>query len=72
MDEEAHVKTPSRPFQLLQWMNPFSGRRQVAIPEERETCPEYKAGFFSLLTFSWMSPLMAVSNGAHLRATYTL
>lgn len=66
MDEEAHGQVLSRPLKFLDWINPCGNRRHDAIPEKRQTCPEYKAGFFSLLTFSWMSSLMAVSLSAHI------
>ncbi|KAH8660277.1 P-loop containing nucleoside triphosphate hydrolase protein [Xylariales sp. PMI_506] len=35
------------------------GHRECPIPENRQPNPEYRAGFFSLLTFSWMSSIMA-------------
>ncbi|KAI9149228.1 ABC multidrug transporter [Paramyrothecium foliicola] len=37
----------------LRWGDP------PPIPEERIVSREYKAGFFSLLTFQWMGPLMS-------------
>ncbi len=42
-------------------LNPFKSRKQPTVPLERQTCPEYTASFFSLLTFSWMSSIIAVS-----------
>lgn len=30
------------------------------VPQDREVCPEHKAGFFSSLIFQWMAPLMQV------------
>ncbi|OJJ45116.1 hypothetical protein ASPZODRAFT_153404 [Penicilliopsis zonata CBS 506.65] len=33
--------------------------RKPPIPETRQPNPEHGAGFFSLLTFSWMSPIIA-------------
>jgi ATP-binding cassette subfamily C (CFTR/MRP) protein 1 len=39
---------------------PFRRRRKqkTPVPTERQPSPEHKAGFFSLLTFQWMAPLM--------------
>lgn len=42
-------------------LNPLRLRRPPPIPEERSVSREYKAGFLSLVTFQWMSPLMMVS-----------
>lgn len=42
----------------------FSWQRKKtkpSIPESRQPNPEHHASFFSLLTFSWMSPILAVS-----------
>ncbi|KAH8880912.1 P-loop containing nucleoside triphosphate hydrolase protein [Thozetella sp. PMI_491] len=36
------------------------GRSEPPIPEERQICPEASASFFNLLTFTWMSSIMAV------------
>ncbi|KAH7305252.1 ABC multidrug transporter-like protein [Stachybotrys elegans] len=33
-------------------------RRETPVPTERQPSPEQEAGFFSLLTFQWMAPLM--------------
>lgn len=35
--------------------------RQPAVPESRQPSPEHRAGLWSLVTFSWMSSIMAVS-----------
>src|SRR4051812_48347954 len=41
-------------------INPLKRGPVPPVPEERAVCPEYNAGFFSLLTFQWMQPLMSV------------
>ena len=38
--------------------NPLRWGKVPEIPEERKVSPEYKAGFFGKLAFSWMGPLM--------------
>ncbi|KAH9910036.1 ATP-binding cassette transporter protein YOR1-like protein [Xylariomycetidae sp. FL2044] len=40
--------------------NPLRWGSIPPVPKEREVSREYKAGFFSLLTFQWMSGLMNV------------
>ena len=42
--------------------NLFGLRRkdEIPVPPERQPSPEYKARFFSLLTFHWMAPLMQI------------
>ncbi|PKS10784.1 hypothetical protein jhhlp_002541 [Lomentospora prolificans] len=40
--------------------NPLRWGATPPLPPAREPCPEYKAGFFSSLTFQWMTPLMTV------------
>ncbi|ORY72005.1 uncharacterized protein BCR38DRAFT_405019 [Pseudomassariella vexata] len=40
--------------------NPLRWGRIPPVPEKREESREYKAGFFSKLTFQWMAPLMNV------------
>jgi ATP-binding cassette subfamily C (CFTR/MRP) protein 1 len=42
-------------------LNPLKRSRKPPVPEHRAVSPEYRAGFFSLLTFEWMSPIMFVS-----------
>lgn len=42
-------------------INPLRWGAIPPVPKERIVSREYKAGFFSKLTFQWMSPLMAVS-----------
>lgn len=41
--------------------NPLRWGGVPPVPEERIVSREYKAGFFSQLTFQWMAPLMSVS-----------
>jgi hypothetical protein len=41
--------------------NPLKWGPKPPVPKERGVCPEYQAGWFSLLTFQWMAPLMTVS-----------
>lgn len=41
-------------------LNPLKRKRKPPIPSVREVSREYKAGFFSKLTFHWMAPLMKV------------
>ncbi|KAL2016707.1 hypothetical protein VTK56DRAFT_3170 [Thermocarpiscus australiensis] len=39
--------------------NPLRWGKIPPVPKEREVCPEYKAGFFSSLTFQWIASLMS-------------
>lgn len=41
--------------------NPLRWQKIPPVPEERGECGEYRANFFSHLTFQWMAPLMNVS-----------
>ena len=41
-------------------MNPFKRKIKPPVPKERVVSREHNAGFFSLLTFHWMAPLMKV------------
>jgi ATP-binding cassette, subfamily C (CFTR/MRP), member 1 len=41
--------------------NPLRWGAKPPIPKTREVSREYNVGFFSRLTFQWMSPLMTVS-----------
>jgi len=54
------VSTPSEKLPWYHKINPLKRGRVPPIPEERAVCPEYNAGFFSLLTFQWMQSLMTV------------
>lgn len=42
-------------------MNPLRWGGVPPVPDEREVSGEYKASFFSKVTWSWMTPLMVVS-----------
>ena len=42
-------------------LNPLKLRRVRPIPAERTISREYGEGFWSMITFHWMAPLMAVS-----------
>ncbi len=39
--------------------NPLRWGKTPPVSSEREVCPEHTAGFFSLLSFQWISPLMS-------------
>lgn len=41
--------------------NPLRWGGIPPVPDERVVSPEYSAGFLSLLTFGWMTPMMIVS-----------
>ncbi|KAI4217682.1 MAG: hypothetical protein LQ351_000278 [Letrouitia transgressa] len=41
-------------------LNPLKRRIPPPIPKERIVSREYNAGFFSMLTFQWMAPIMHV------------
>lgn len=53
-----HPERASKPW--YKTPNPLRWGKIPPIPKERDVCPEYKAGFFSMLTFQWMAPLMTV------------
>lgn len=41
--------------------NPLKKSTKPPVPEQRGVSREHGAGFFSVLTFQWMAPLMSVS-----------
>lgn len=41
-------------------LNPLRWGAPPPVPTERKVSREYQAGFFSMLTFQWMAPLMTV------------
>lgn len=43
-------------------LNPLRWEEPPPVPEERTVSKEYGAGFFSIISFQWMSPLMRVSS----------
>ncbi|OCL06061.1 P-loop containing nucleoside triphosphate hydrolase protein [Glonium stellatum] len=59
MDEEKKGKNGSNWGRILARFNWLGRHSKPSIPENRQPIPEYHAGFFSLLTFSWMSPILA-------------
>jgi hypothetical protein len=59
MDDEEKSAVNYTRTSLFGWL---TRKQQYPIPKERGISKEYQAGFFSLLTFSWMSSLMAVGN----------
>lgn len=62
---EQNTKTVHDKMPWYSRLNPLK-RKPIPIPEERNVVSgEYRAGFLSLLTFQWMSPLMTVSNAPH-------
>lgn len=59
------TQTPTKPW--YRTLNPLRWGGIPPIPDERNVSPEYKAGFLSLLTFGWITPMMVVSSApAHL------
>ena len=50
------IEKPPKPW--YRRLNPLKWSKEPPIPKKRVVCPEYNAGFFSMLTFQWMSPLM--------------
>lgn len=58
-----HADTPaSEPRQRTTWqkINPLKHKHLPPVPEQRRPSREATAGFFSKLTFQWISPLMSV------------
>lgn len=55
----ASQKQPARKW--YRKLNPLRWGGVPAVPAERPPSPEHTAGFFSLLTFTWMGALMTVS-----------
>ncbi|OCL11568.1 hypothetical protein AOQ84DRAFT_229156 [Glonium stellatum] len=43
-----------------QRLNLLKRRKKPSVPEVRQVSREYHAGFFSLMTFQWMAPLMSI------------
>ena len=55
--------TPSHAKPQVKWyrrLNPLRLRQAPPVPTEREVSKEYGAGFFSIITFQWMSTMMTV------------
>lgn len=57
---ESHVETvaPQKPWFMK--VNPLRWGGIPAVPESRGPSREHTAGFFSLVYFQWIAPLMAV------------
>jgi hypothetical protein len=51
---------------LWKRINPLK-RNPPPVPEKRGQSHEYTAGFFGLLTFQWITPLMRVCGCIHIR-----
>ena len=56
---EAQQPSYNRNPSWLSRLNPLK-RNAPPVPVDRTPAPEYRAGFWSKLTFQWISPLMAV------------
>lgn len=56
--QDSHVQENNEPW--YRRLNALRSRRKIPVPKERTVSREYGAGFFSLLTFQWMAPLMKV------------
>lgn len=54
----SHVQENSKPW--YRRLNALKSRGEIPVPKERTVSREYGAGFFSMLTFQWMAPLMKV------------
>lgn len=62
-DSSALTRTTTGPTAIPKskpWYDPLKWGKIPPIPEERGESTEYKAGFWSRLTFQWMAPLMNV------------
>ena len=58
------IRDTEQPRKKKPWykrLNPLKRSVKPPVPRERTVSREYTAGFFSMLTFQWMSPLMSVS-----------
>lgn len=59
----AEQESPADPPRKRTWgeiINPLKRKNLPPVPKERLPSREYKASFFSMLTFQWMAPLMSV------------
>ncbi|KAI5358713.1 putative AAA+ ATPase domain, ABC transporter type 1, transmembrane domain-containing protein [Septoria linicola] len=57
---EQPAQKPPRKRKWSEKINPFKSKHPVPVPKERIASREQAAGFFSVLTFQWISPLMSV------------
>jgi len=55
---ESEAQQPPRKRTWGEKLNPLKRKNVPPVPEQREVSREWKAGFFSLLYFQWMAPLM--------------
>ena len=56
---DADLSTPEAPKKpWYRRLNPLKWGKDPPVPTERTVCPEYNAGFFNMLTFHWMGPIM--------------
>ncbi|KAJ5287805.1 hypothetical protein N7478_003491 [Penicillium angulare] len=53
-------ESPKKKQKWYNRLNPVRWQTPPPVPEERSVSREYGAGFFSIITFQWMSPLMNV------------
>lgn len=53
-----HPERDSKPW--YKTPNPLRWGKIPPIPQEKKVCPEHTAGFFSLVYFQWVAPLMTV------------
>lgn len=51
---------PTRKRKWSEKLNPFKSKNPPPVPSERLASREQSAGFFSVLTFQWVGPLMTV------------
>lgn len=58
--EELPEEQPPRKRKWSERINPLKSKNPPKVPDERIPSREYRAGFLSLLTFQWISPLMHV------------
>lgn len=57
-----HPERESKPW--YKQPNPLRWGKIPPIPQERTVCREHKAGFFSLVYFQWVAPLMTVRSAS--------
>ncbi|EEP77403.1 hypothetical protein UREG_02252 [Uncinocarpus reesii 1704] len=57
-DNADQIESIQRRTRWYSKLNPLRLRRPPPVPKERSVSRESKAGFFSVITFQWMSPLM--------------
>lgn len=65
-DESKSTEETSAKKAWYKRLNRLKGSHKPPVPKERVVSREYEAGFFSRLTFQWMSPLMRVCNSIFL------